>query len=99
MSDLVKTNHLTMLKTTFTLSPDFPVKAINQGPNQKYYRLSIMSKLPVLIDEANTYFYLIPVQKSKDYKILVFNANHYLSICKDLSLSLNEYLTERVTRN
>jgi hypothetical protein len=51
VSDLVKTNHLTMLKTSFTLTPNFPVKAINLGGSQKYYRMSIMSKFPVLIDE------------------------------------------------
>ena len=50
ISDLVKSNHLTMLKTNFTLTPNFPVKAINLGGNQQYYRLRIMSKFPVLID-------------------------------------------------
>ena len=39
VSDLVKSNHVTLLSTSFTLTPKFPVKTINNGINQQYYRL------------------------------------------------------------
>lgn len=60
LSDLVKNNAVTLLTTAFTLTPAFPVKAINRGPNDTYYRFSIMKKFPVSIDSSGTEFFLLP---------------------------------------
>lgn len=47
LSDLVKSNSLTLLSTSFTLTPAFPVKASTCGSSQKYYRFSIMNRFSI----------------------------------------------------
>ena len=60
VSDLVKNNHLTLLTTDFVLKPVYPLKAINLGGEQRFYRISIMGKFSIEIDEKGTEFYLLP---------------------------------------
>ena len=39
VSDLVKSNHVTLLTTSFTLTPKYHVKTVNHGINQQFFRL------------------------------------------------------------
>lgn len=54
LSDLVKGNQLSLLSAVFTLTPNFEVKAVSKGPSQKFYRMSIMKKFDIEVDEAGT---------------------------------------------
>lgn len=62
LSDLVKSNSLNLLSTSFTLTPAFPLKAVSRGSGQKYYLIGIMRKFVINIDAAGTDFFLIPAK-------------------------------------
>jgi hypothetical protein len=74
LSDLVKSNSLTLLSTSFTLTPAFPIKVCSRNSHQKYYRISIMGRFTIEIDSSGTEFFLLPTKESSDYYLLVFNA-------------------------
>jgi hypothetical protein len=51
VSDIVKSNHLSLLHYEVTLTPNYPMKSVYRSNHEQFFRLSLKSKCSVKIDE------------------------------------------------